>query len=298
MKLGLFLKHLATSWSTDKISTLSAALAYYTLFSLAPIVLISIDLAGFFFSKDLARSEVLNQITALVNTDISSQITSMLDRIDRPNTGILTQVIGWVLVIIGSSAVFSEMQSGLNQIWGVINPQKGFLTFLKQRLISFLMVLGVAILLLLSLVLSITITAMSIYVNHYLNIGPMEILYVHCISFFIAFLLFSMIFKILPDVKIPWPDIWMGALITTSLFQVGKFLLGIYLSRVQIASAFGAAGSLIIFMVWVYFSAQIFFIGALITKVIAIEKNEVITPKRKALKVDAVPHQQSSFKNK
>jgi membrane protein len=190
------------------------------------------------------------------------------------------------LIIIGSSAVFTQIQSGLNHIWGVTNPHRSLFTILRQRLISFIMVFGVTILLLFSLILSVSLTAMNTYISHFWNIGAVDIFLVHCISSFIIFLLFSMIFKILPDVKIPWKDIWMGALITTVLFQAGKHLLGIYLTTIHIASLYGAAGSLIILLVWVYYTSQIFFIGAEITKVIAFEKHEIIKPKRKALKID------------
>ncbi len=285
MKIGLFLKDLASSWTTDKISTFSAALAYYTLFSLTPIILISVDLAGFFFSKDLARSEIMGQIQDLISADISSQINLVLENSTIARAGLLTQIIGWILIVIGSSAVFSEMQSGLNLIWGVTNPNRGLFTLLKQRLISFIMVLAVAMLLLISLVLSLALTYMRAHMSHFITVAPVDILLVHFISFLIVFLLFSMIFKILPDVKIPWLDIWIGAFITAILFHIGKYLLGIYLSTIPIATAFGAAGSLIILLIWVYYSAQIFFIGAEITKVIAFEKKEDIKTKRKALKI-------------
>lgn len=291
MKIGTYVKEVATSWSTDKISSLSAALAYYSLFSLTPILLISVSLVGIFFSEHVARGEILNEITNLIGENTSVQIKEMIEAAsNRPKIGVLGHIVSLIVLFIGSSAVFTEMQSSLNFIWGVqANPKRRWYTIIKQRILSFIMVLAIAFILFLSLVLGLILTAMSTYLNQFWNIGIIEIFFVHGLSSLILIFLFAMIFKILPDVNIKWRDVWLGAIITTILFTIGKFALGIYLSKVEIASAFGAAGSLIILLVWVYYSSQIFFIGAEITKVFAFEKRKKIAPIHQALVIDAHP---------
>ncbi len=232
------------------------------------------------------RNQVLHPIENAFGSETAIQIQQMMDKANKPRVGLWAQGLGGILLIIGSSALFSEIQSGLNRIWGVCaNPKSHWWTFIKNRLLSFLMVLVVALLLLLTFLLSVGLTTMTAYISRYLNIGALEILLIHSSSFFIGVLLFAMTFKILPDATIQWRNVWVGALITTVLFTAGKYVLGIYFNRFQIASMYGAAGSLILLLIWVYYSTQIFFIGAILTKVISLQKMAIIEPKRHAVLV-------------
>lgn len=284
MKISVFIKKLASGWSNNKISSLSAALAYYSLFSLTPLILICVALTGIFFGQDAARGEILRQINDLVGNATALQIQSMIESANKPTTGILAQLLGWIILILAASGAFSEMQSGLNIIWGVkANPRAHWYSIIKQRLLSFSMVLVISFLLLVSLILSVIFASIGPYLNNFLHIGLFEIVSMHIISFLIVILLFALIFKILPDAMIQWKDVWLGATITALLFHLGKFLLAVYISKTQIATTYGAAGSLIILLVWVYYSAQIFFIGAEITKIFACYKDDTVVPKRNAI---------------
>ena len=287
MKISGFIKDVANSWSSHNISTMSAALAYYTLFSLTPILLISLTFLVFFLQEDMVRNGILHHIRDLFGADTANQIQFMIQKAQKPMVGFRAQLIGWILLIVGSSAIFAEIQSGLNHIWGVrTNPERRWFTIIKNRLLSFLMVLVVAFILLISFMVSIILTAMTTYIDRFFNIAEFEIIIIHSVSFFIIVLLFAMIFKILPDVTIKWKNVWTGAIITTLLLYAGKYMLGIYFSSLQVASMYGAAGSLIVLLIWLYYCAQIFYIGAAITKIISLVKEETIIPKRQAVIVD------------
>lgn len=278
-----FIKQIAAAWSEDKIPSMSAALAYYTLFSLTPILLICISIAGLFFGPEAAQGRLLNEIAGLVGQEAGKQIQAMIETANKPVTAFMAQLFGIIALIFGASGVFSEIQSGLNTIWHLkANPQWTWFTLIKQRFLSFTIVLGLAFLLLVSLIQTVFLTAISGYItiSHYLNI--FELVIPELFSFFMNVLLFAMIFKLLPDVVIKWKEVWLGAIITTILLALGKYLLGIYLSHVNLASAFGAAGSLVILLIWVYYTAQIFFIGAVITKIVS-TKNRKIVPTRHAV---------------
>ena len=247
-----------------------AALAFYTVFSLAPILILAIAIAGFFFGPEAARGEIFAQVRDLLGKDGALAIQAMIENASRPGAGAIATIIGSLTLFIGATTALVELKDGLDQIWDV-PPEKmsGFWYFVRKRLLSFGLILSLAFLLLVSLALS---AALSVLARMW---GPQDATKVvlESINFLISFalvtVLFAMIYKILPSVRIAWRDVIIGAVITALLFNVGKYLIGLYLGNSAIASSYGAAGSVILVLVWVYYSAQIFLFGAEFTKVYA-----------------------------
>ena len=283
---GVF-KTAAQDFSADSCPRLGASLAYYTIFSLSPWLLIVIAIASFFFGAEAARGELFGQISGMVGPKGAEAIQSMLSSGATQKHGLIATIIATVTLILGSTGVFLELQASLNTIWGVKQePGAGIWSFIRHRLISFAMVLTIGFLLLVSLVLTAAIAA----VGKMLGGGSpgMEVISQvlnFAASFAVVKLLFALIFKLMPDVKIPWHTVWVGGAFTSLLFTVGKFALGLYLGKSSAASAFGAAGSLVALLLWVYYSAQIMFFGAEITQAWAKAHNVQILPKEHA-KVD------------
>jgi membrane protein len=280
-----FLKKLFNNWSEDRISSQAAALAYYTLFSLAPFLLICIFIIGMFFGEEAARGQIVDQIGNIIGKDAALQIQEIIQNANRPNTAFLTRTISGIVLLFSATGIFSEIQEGLNTIWGVkTNPDAGWIAILKKRFLSFVMVLGVAFLLLASLLLSALLSFLSSYLNYFMSTTAfIDLIINDLILFVIITLLFAMMYKILPDVDLSWPDVALGAFITSVLFSFGKILIGVYLIQFHIPSIFGVASSLIVILIWVFYSAQIFFIGAEITKIISMDKGKKILPSRHAI---------------
>jgi membrane protein len=257
-------------WIDDRASRKGAALAFYTVFSLAPILILSIAIAGFFFGPEAARGEIFVQVRSLLGKDGALAIQAMIENASRPGAGALATLIGSVTLLVGATTALVELKEGLDQIWDV-PPEKtsGFWYFVRKRLLSFGLILSLGFLLLVSLALS---AALSLLARLW---GPQDATQavLESINFLISFalvtVLFAMIYKILPSVRIAWRDVIIGAVITALLFNVGKFMIGLYLGNSAIASSYGAAGSVILVLVWVYYSAQIFLLGAEFTKVYA-----------------------------
>jgi membrane protein len=251
---------------------MGAALAYYTTFSLAPLLIIVIAVAGLVFGQEAARGEIVFQLRGLVGEEGSTAIEQLLTNASRPSSSVLASIIGFVTLLLGATSVFGELQSALDRIWRAPAPPgpSGVLTLLRSRLLSFGMVITMGFLLLVSLVVGAALSALSkwggamfpaaLVVLQVLNLA---------IGFGVTILLFATAYRILPRVKIAWSDVWIGATVTAVLFTVGKYLIGLYLGRAGISSGFGAAGSLVIILVWVYYSAQIFLLGAEFTWVFA-----------------------------
>ena len=276
------IKQLLTNFSHDRIASQSAALAYYMVFSLAPIILICISIIGVVFGEKAARGEILSQIGGLIGNESALQIQQIITAANKPHA-IWARIIGIIVLVFSASGFFSELQTGLNLIWGVKAPKKGWFRIIKDRFLSFAIVLSVAFLLLISMILSAFFATLSSYISHFMNTSIIsDLITSDLISLGVTTLLFAMMFKILPDVKIQWRDVWQGALFTAILFSLGKILISFYLNQVHLASVFGAAGSLIIILVWVYYSAQIFFIGAEITKIFSTNKGKKVIPVRNA----------------
>lgn len=288
----IMFKQLLTNFTKDRIASQSAALAYYTLFSLAPILLICISIVGVVFGEEAAQGQILAQIGGLIGHESALQIQLIIEGANKPDAALWAKIISVLVLVFSSSGVFSEIQAGLNFIWGVkADPTKGWLSVIKDRFFSFIMVLGAAFLLLISLILSAVLASFSDLISHFMGTNVLfELIISDVVSFFIVTLLFALMFKVLPDVKISWHEVWFGALFTSTLFSLGKILIGFYLNKFEVGSVFGAAGSLIIILVWVYYSAQIFFIGAEITKLFSLQKGSKVIPIRNAIKINQKQH--------
>jgi membrane protein len=270
---GLIAKSIA-AWSDDFAPSMGAALAYYTLFSLAPLLIIAIAVAGFFFGEEAARGEIVAQIQGLIGTDGAAAVQGLLRSANAPARSLLATAVSVIVLVIGATTVFAELQSDLDRIWRVPAPlrESGIWSLLRTRLLSFGLVLGLGFLLLVSLLVSATIAALGDW-NHGFFEGREALLQAltFAISFVVTTFLFAMIYKFMPRARIAWRDVWVGAAVTSLLFEGGKVLIGLYLGKTGVASAFGAAGSLVVLLVWVYFSAQIFLLGAEFTWVYAHE---------------------------
>lgn len=263
------LKATYTEWSKDRVPRMGAALAYYTIFSLAPLLVISIAIAGFVFGADAVQGRIMGQIQGLVGSESARAVQTMIQSAHKPAHGVIATVIGVVVLLLGASGVFSEMQDALNAIWKVDTTSKtGVWNLIRSRFLSFGMVLGIGFLLLVSLLLSAALSAVASYASGFIPVPPvvLQILDFLFSLFFIAALL-AMIFKLLPDVKIAWSDVWVGAVLTSLLFTAGKFLIGFYIAKSVTMSAYGAAGSVVIILVWIYYSAQLLYFGAEFTHV-------------------------------
>jgi membrane protein len=256
-------QHAVRAWADDYAPSMGAALSYYALFSIAPLLLIVIGVAGYFFGEEAARGEIYGQLATLIGPDGAHAVQGLVAAARKPQSGVLAVLIGTALLIAGASTVFGELQNALDRIWRAPTRQKtkGWWTLLRTRVLSFGMILGIAFLLMVSLVLSAAIAALGRWWGlHVVDIA---------VSFALTTLLFAMIYKIMPRVRIAWRDVWVGAAVTAALFALGKWAIGLYIGRSSVASAFGAAGSLVVTMVWVYYSAQIFLLGAEFTRVYA-----------------------------
>lgn len=261
-----------SDWNEHKVPQMGAALAFYSILSLGPILLIALAGAALFFGQDAAHGKIIAQIDGMVGHEGARAIEDMIkDSAKRESTGMFAAAIGVVTLLFGASGVFGQLQDSMNTIWQV-KPKAGLsiLSIVKNRFISFSMVLGTGFLLLTSLAISAALSAMSEYATgHFGDLNFLMRLLDATISFGIVTLLFAIIFKYLPDTKIYWHDVWLGSAITALLFTAGKFAIGFYLGQSSFSSSYGAAGSLVVLLVWVYYSAQILFFGAEFTQVYA-----------------------------
>ncbi|WP_414565894.1 MULTISPECIES: YihY/virulence factor BrkB family protein [unclassified Anabaena] len=283
------LKETFKEWSEDKVPRLAAALAYYTIFSIAPLLIIVIAVAGAVFGEDAARGEIVNQIQGLVGRDGAEFIETAIQNANQPETGgTVASIISIVILFVGATGLFSELQDSLNTIWEVKpKPGQGIMNIIRTRFLSFTMILGVGFLLLVSLVVSAGLSAVLTYVSGLLPGADIiwQILN-FVLSFAITTVLFGLIFKVLPDVKITWDDVLIGAIITSFLFAIGRFVLGQYLGNTTFGSAYGAAGSLVVILAWVNYAAQILFFGAEFTQVYARRHGNGMTPTANAIPID------------
>lgn len=266
-KIFSMLKETVKEWSADKAPRLGAALAYYTVFSIAPLVIIAILIAGLVF--DNAQAQIVAEIKSLVGDKGGAAIESMIEAAQKPVESAVATVLAFGTLLFGAAGVFIQLKDAFNTIWNVPQPKSsGIWGFVRKYFLSFSMVLGIGFLLLVSLLLEAGLAVVGRFFEDRLPgatiIMPAMGLVV---SFGIITLLFALLFKFLPDVKVPWRDVWIGAALTTGLFVVGKIGLGVYLGKASVGSAYGAAGSLVLILLWVYYSAQILFFGAEFTQV-------------------------------
>jgi membrane protein len=266
--LWYILKCAVAGWWNDNVPRLGASLAYYTLFAMAPILVISIAIAGFFFGAEAVRGEVVSQMRGLVGDTGALAVQSMLENAATRRDSALATVIGLATFFLGATGAFLELQTALNGIWRVKpRPNAGLRQMLFQRLISFGLVVGVGFVLLVSLVISAALAALDRYIgNAFPGFAVVWTAINVLVSFGVVTLLFAMIYQFLPDVELRLRDVWVGALVTAGLFTVGKGLIGLYLGTSAIASSYGAAGSVVVLLVWVYYSAQVVLLGAEFTK--------------------------------
>ena len=244
---------------------MGAALAFYTLFSISPVLLIVLSITGFVFGDEAARGEIAGQLQNLMGEQSALTVQALLQNVNKPSEGIVATIIGVLLLLIGATSVFGELQSALNRIWRAPErpPIRSIISFLRSRLLSFGMIFGIGFILMVSLIFNAALSAVS----HWWSLQFKEwfiILYsVNLVfGFVMTTAMFALIYKVIPSVKIRWGEVWIGALITAALFTLGKFLIGLYMTKSAVASGFGAAGSVVALLVWVYYSAQIFLLGA------------------------------------
>lgn len=285
--IWILLKETFAEWNTDKASRLAAALSYYTIFSLAPLLIIAIAIAGAVFGEEAARGQIVGQIQGLVGREGAQFIETAIESASQPKASRIASIISVVVLLFGASGLFAQLQDALNTIWEVQpKPDRGLVGIIRDRFLSFTMVLGVGFLLLVSLVMSAALTAVVDFFGHLLpGIGFLLQLTNFILSFAVTTLLFGLIYKVLPDVKIAWGDVWIGAIITSLLFSLGRFLLGMYLGNSSFGSTYGAAGSVVVLLVWVNYAAQILFFGAEFTQVYARKFGSQIVPTKNAVPI-------------
>ncbi len=291
MRVWAVLREAASEWTDDNAARLSAALAFYTILSVAPLFVIAVAIAGAVFGHDAATGALTDQLRELLGESGAEVAKTTLQHADKPKEGTLAALVGVVTLLFGASGVFGELQGALNTAWDVKpKPGRGVWGKVRDRFLSFGMVLVVGFLLLVSLVVTTALAALGGYTA---GLAPGVPILMHAANFILAFAvvaaLFALVFKYLPDAEVAWRDVWFGALVTATLFTVGKYAIGLYLGRSAPGTPFGAAGSLVAFVVWVYYSGLIVFFGAELTKVTARRAGREIKPTVNAESADAGP---------
>lgn len=259
------------NWIEDKAPQLGAALAFYSLLSIAPLVIIAVAVAALVFGEEAASGGLMTQLTAMVGEDGAKAVEEMLASARQPAAGTTAAVLGLITLLFGASGVFAQLQDAMNTVWEVPpKKQSGIWGFIRTRFLSMAMVLGTGFLLLVSLIFSASISAAGTWLTGAIPaLEPVLHIANAVVTFLVVTLLFAMIFKFLPDAQVAWRDVWVGALLTAVLFTIGKLAIGLYLGQAALGSAYGAAGSLVVLIVWIYYSAQILFFGAELTEVYA-----------------------------
>lgn len=259
------LKQTAQHWSADRCPSMGAALSYYTVFSVAPLLLIVISLAGLFLGQDAARGAIVGEVRDLVGEQGAEVIQTALQSVSQPKEGLLGTLVGVVLLLVGATTVFAELQEDLHRVWKAEDPAKGqgIWGFLRARLLSIGMIMAIGFLLLVSLVASAALSALAEWSTGFFGEWAVT---AQVVNFVVGFAMvttaFALIYRFLPQVRIEWDDVWIGAIVTSLLFSAGKWAIGLYIGKSAVTSAFGAAGSLAVLLVWVYYSAQVFLFGA------------------------------------
>jgi membrane protein len=265
-------KQAANGWVDDRAASMGAALSYYTVFSIAPLLLIVISVAGLVFGREAAQGAVVGELTGLIGEAGAKTVQDLLAAVSEPKEGVIGTITGLVLLLVGATTVFAELQDDLNRIWKATPTAQGagIWAWLRARVLSIGMILAIGFLMLVSLAASAAIAALGNWSTSWL--GNWEWL-AHTLNIVISFAmvtaLFALIYRFMPQVHIRWHDVWIGAAVTALLFSIGKFLIGLYIGKSAVTSGFGAAGSLAVMLVWVYYSAQVFLLGAEFTAVYA-----------------------------
>jgi membrane protein len=265
------LKTTLLEWNADNAAHLSAALAYYTFFSLAPIVIIATAIAGLVYGREAARGELVNQIGLYIGYDAAELMQTILRNAHASTSNLTVTIVSLVFLLYGATGVFSELKNSLNLIWDApARDSRSWRTILTHQLFALAMVLGCGFLLLLSLVISTALAATTQWINQrWPGMGVTTQVITFLISFLLTIFIFGVVYQFLPDVKVAWRDVWSGAIATALLFSIGRYLISVFLSYSPIGSMYGAAGSLALLLFWIYYSAQVFFLGAEFTQVYA-----------------------------
>jgi membrane protein len=282
------LKETANGWDEDNVARLAASLAYYTLLSVAPLIILAVAVAGLAFGQDAAREHIGGELASVVGGGAAGALQSIAKNAHTPGSGVFSIVVGLVVLLFGASGVFGELQSALNTVWDVApKPGRGVWGLVKDRFFSFTLVVGVAFLLLVSLIVSAALMWVGQAFESSLPGGAVlwQVLNFG-ISLAVVTALFGLMFKTLPDAHIKWRDVWVGAAVTAALFTLGKLLLGLYLGSAGVSSAYGAAGSIVALVIWVYYSSQVLLIGAEFTEVYARLFGSRITPDEHAVSLE------------
>jgi membrane protein len=267
--LAVILRRSVAGWWNDNVPRLGASLAYYTLFALAPILVVAIAIGGLVFGPEAVRGEIVGQIQGLIGREGAEAVQAMLEGASRPGSSIAATVAGIITFFLGATGAFLELQTALNAIWHVEPKSDGsyWRVLVMQRVISFGLVVALGFLLLTSLLVSAALAAIHRYMG---NAFPGVVVLWEALNVIVSLtvitLLFALIYKVLPDVKLSWRDVWIGALVTAGLFSIGRLVIGLYLGTASIASTYGAAGSVVVILIWVYYSAQIILLGAEFTR--------------------------------
>lgn len=298
--VGSLLKETITQWQNDQAPRLAASLALYTLLSIAPLLVIAVSIAGMVFGDEAARGQISTQIASVVGPQAGDAIQGIIANARTPSSGILGTVVGLAVLLFGASGVFGELQSMLNQIWEVKpKPDRGLKGIIRDRFFSLTMVMGVAFMLLVSLVVSAALATATKFFEQYIPMPALWHVFNVVVALGVTTVLFALIFKVVPDVRIAWGDVWVGGFATALLFSIGKVILAWYVGRSATVSPFGAAGSLVALIVWVYYSAQILFLGAEFAQVYATRYGSHIEPAPNAMPIDAeVPGESAKKKEK
>jgi membrane protein len=276
-------------WFRDNVPRLAASLAYYSLLSVAPLLVVVIAVAGLLYGREAAQGQILWQIKDLIGFEAAQAVEAMIAGAYKPAAGVFATLVGVVALFFGASSAVAELQDALNTIWRVAPPQgangvASLFTMLRNRFLSFAMVMGVGFLLLVSLVISAWLAALGKFFGTYLPLPEPVLESMNLLlSFLVIAIMFAVIYKVLPDVAIAWSDVVIGAVATSLLFSLGKFLIGFYLGKSTFTSTYGAAASIVVILVWVYYSAQIFFLGAEFTKVYANRFGSHLKPKQRGI---------------
>jgi membrane protein len=272
-------------WKADNAPRLGAAMSYYTVFSLAPILLLAISVAGLVLGTDAAQGRILDELRALLGPDAANLVQHMLARSAEKGAGIVGTAVGALMLILGATAVMIELEAALDVVWKVPpRPSRGVKGLIKERMLSLSLILSVGFLMLVSLAASAVLGALGSQLERFAFPGAAMVGQVtgNAVSLGVIAVFFALIFKFLPNAKVAWRDIWIGALLTSVLFHAGKIAIGLYLGRATVASTFGAAGSLAVLLIWVYYTAQIVLFGAEITRLYAIRHGSGVRPAQEA----------------
>jgi len=280
------LKKAGVEFFSDNGIKLSASLSYYTIFSIGPVLIIIISLAGIFFGKEAVQGKIYHQINGLVGNSAALQIQEIIQNIEKSQLSASGAVIGFIVLIIGATGVFTEIQDSINYIWAIkAKPKRGLLHLLTNRLISFSLIISFGFILLVSLIINALVDLMQDRLKNFFDAASVYIFQAlnYVVLYVIISSLFAIIFKVLPDAKIRWKDAFVGAAFTAILFLVGKFLIGYYLSHSGIGATYGAAASIVLLLLWVYYTSIILYFGAEFTKVYTIDHGNGIQPDKAAV---------------